>query len=157
GSSPGGFRLHASHRRERTGEEAGRRRPGRRGVPGRVVLYVGNLAPYQGIDRLLESFVIASREHEGLTLAIAGGQDGDIRAYRRKAERLGIGDRTHFLGRWPVTKLGALLRSADILVAPRIKGINTPQKVFPYLHSGIAVLVTGIPAHTMVLDSSVAY
>lgn len=151
------FTLHDISQLEPPAEEEGPSLRERLGVPGPVVLYVGNLEPYQGIDLLLESFVIASREHEGLTLAIAGGQDGDIRAYRRKAERLGIGDRTHFLGRWPVTKLGALLRSADILVAPRIKGINTPQKVFPYLHSGIAVLVTGIPAHTMVLDSSVAY
>lgn len=129
----------------------------RLGVAGPVILYVGNLEPYQGIDLLLESFVIASRDHAELTLAIAGGTDVDIRAYRRKAKRLGIEARTHFMGRWPVARLGALLRGADILVAPRIKGINTPQKVFPYLHSGNAVLVTGIPAHTMILDRTVAY
>src|SRR5690606_30082331 len=101
------FTLHDISQLEPPAEEEGPSLRERLGVPGPVVLYVGNLEPYQGIDLLLESFVIASREHEGLTLAIAGGQDGDIRAYRRKAERLGIGDRTHFLGRWPVTKLGA--------------------------------------------------
>jgi glycosyltransferase involved in cell wall biosynthesis len=37
-----------------------------------------------------------------------------------------------------------------------MKGINTPMKVFPYLHSGLPVLVTDLPTHTQILDDSVA-
>jgi glycosyltransferase involved in cell wall biosynthesis len=54
-----------------------------------------------------------------------------------------------------VARLGELLAQADILTAPRIKGLNTPMKIFPYLHSGRAVLVTDLPTHTQVLDATI--
>jgi glycosyltransferase involved in cell wall biosynthesis len=43
------------------------------------------------------------------------------------------------------------LAEADILVAPRIKGVNTPMKIFPYMHSGKAVLVTDLITHNQLL------
>ena len=52
-------------------------------------------------------------------------------------------------------QIGELLAEADILAAPRIRGSNTPMKIFPYLHSGRPVLVTAVPSHTQALDSSV--
>lgn len=42
----------------------------------------------------------------------------------------------HFFGPKPLKKLDHYLADADILVAPRIKGVNTPMKIFPYMHSG---------------------
>jgi hypothetical protein len=45
---------------------------------------------------------------------------------------------------------------ADILVSPRIKGSNTPMKIFSYLDSGRALLVTNLPTHTQVLSRDVA-
>ncbi len=49
-----------------------------------------------------------------------------------------------------------LLAEADVLVAPRVTGINTPQKIFPYLHSGRPVLVTDLPTHSQILTPEVA-
>ncbi len=46
---------------------------------------------------------------------------------------------------------------ADILVAPRIRGINTPMKVFPYLHSGKPVLLTDLYTHNQLLTNDEAY
>lgn len=121
-----------------------------------IMLYVGNLEAYQGVDLLLESFAIASRVTDGVDLAIIGGTPADIAAYRQMAEGFGIGDRTYFLGPRPLEELDENLAEADILVAPRIKGINTPMKVFPYLHSGRAVLVTDLPTHSQILTPEVA-
>jgi len=126
------------------------------GIAGEIVMYVGNLEPYQGVDLLLESAGIAMTAHSSFTLVIAGGDAQAIAAYTRKAERLGIAERTRFLGPWPADRLGALLAEADILTAPRIRGINTPMKVFPYLHSGKPLLATDLPTHTQILDQSVA-
>jgi len=126
------------------------------GIRGVIGLYVGNLEKYQGIDLLLESLPHALREAEQLQLVIAGGTDADIEKYRAKAVALGVDDHVHFIGRWPSSDLAQLLAEADFLVAPRIKGINTPMKVFPYLHSGRPVLVTDLPTHTQLLDESVA-
>ena len=41
-------------------------------------------------------------------------------------------------------------------MSPRIKGINTPLKIFSYLHSGKALLATDLPTHTQVLDNQAA-
>ncbi len=86
---------------------------------------------------------------------VAGGSASLGAQYRSKARALGIESRSHFIGPWPARKLGELLAEADILTAPRIRGINTPMKVFPYLHSGRPVLATALPTHTQILDETV--
>ena len=52
--------------------------------------------------------------------------------------------------------LGNYLRQADVLVSPRIRGVNTPMKLYSYLDSGVPVLATRLPTHTQVMDDSVA-
>ncbi len=126
------------------------------GLEGPLVMYVGNLEPYQGVDLLLESFARVRARSVEASLVIAGGVEADRQHYQRMAERLGIEDRTHLIGTWPLGELASLLTQADVLTAPRLRGINTPMKIFPYLHSGRAVLVTDLPTHSQVLDPSVA-
>ncbi len=121
-----------------------------------ILMYVGNLEPYQGVDLLVEGYKHALDAGADVELVIAGGTDVAIDAQKKQAESLGIADRVHFLGRWPAEKLDELLAEADILTAPRIRGINTPQKIFPYMHSGRPVLLTDLPTHTQLLDGSVA-
>jgi glycosyltransferase involved in cell wall biosynthesis len=128
----------------------------RLGIAGRILMYVGNLESYQGIDLLLESTALAAREVDDFSTVIAGGDPAAIEFYQRKAESLGIAGRTHFIGWWPSGRIGSLLAEADILAAPRIRGINTPMKVFPYLHSGKPVLATDLVSHNQILDDSVA-
>jgi glycosyltransferase involved in cell wall biosynthesis len=125
------------------------------GLSGTLGMYVGNLEPYQGLDLLLESLPLARRETD-VSLCVAGGAPADIERYRRKTEALGVGAHVRFIGPWPAKELGRLLATADFLVAPRIRGINTPMKIFPYLHSGRPVLVTDLPTHTQILDERVA-
>lgn len=127
----------------------------RLGLEGPVFMYVGNFEPYQGIDLLLKAFAIAISNGTRADLVLAGGSPQDIARYQNKADELRLSGASHFIGPWPVERLGDLLAAADVLVAPRIKGVNTPMKVFPYLHSGKAVLVTDLPTHTQSLDSTI--
>ncbi len=124
------------------------------GVEGLLMLYAGNLEAYQGIDLLLEGFALAAADAP-VDVAVVGGTSGEISAYRRRARELGVGERVHFLGPRPLGELGGLLAEADILTAPRIRGRNTPMKVFPYMHSGRPVLVTDLPVHTQILTPEV--
>jgi glycosyltransferase involved in cell wall biosynthesis len=126
------------------------------GIERPAILYVGNFQPYQGVDLLIDAFAAAVEQGAESDLVIAGGTQRGIDKYRKKAEALGVADRTHLIGHWPNDRLGELLTEASIIVSPRIRGINTPMKVFPYLHSGVPVLVTEIPTHTQILDSRVA-
>jgi glycosyltransferase involved in cell wall biosynthesis len=120
-------------------------------------MYVGNLERYQGIDLLLEGFQRALTRVPEAHLVIVGGMEEDIARYRRKALRLGIAGRVHFLGPRPIASLAGLLKRADVLVSPRLKGLNTPMKIYSYLDSGTAVLATRLRTHTQVLDDHTAY
>jgi glycosyltransferase involved in cell wall biosynthesis len=126
------------------------------GTQGPVIMYVGNLEKYQGIDLLLESFRLVTKRQEEGHLVIIGGKQADIDHYRQASEDLGLMGRIHFLGPRPVERLGAYLSQADILVSPRITGKNTPMKIYSYLDSGKALLATDIPSHTQVLTENVA-
>ncbi len=127
------------------------------GDGGPVALYVGNLETYQGIDLLLEGFRYTLSAVPKARLVIVGGRQGDIAHYGNRAAALGIGQAVHFLGPRPVALLADLLREADVLVSPRLKGLNTPMKIYSYLDSGSAVLATRLRTHTQVLDDRLAY
>jgi len=45
---------------------------------------------------------------------------------------------------------------ANILISPRIEGINTPMKIYSYLDSGVPVLATDLPTHTQVMNHKIA-
>ena len=121
-----------------------------------VVMYVGNLEPYQGVDLLMEGFAgIGSVDHP-TRLVVIGGTDTQIAAGRARAAELGIAERTHFLGPRPVSDLGCYLAAAAITTSPRTQGRNTPMKIYSYLDSGKPLLATRLPTHTQVLDDEIA-
>jgi glycosyltransferase involved in cell wall biosynthesis len=124
---------------------------------GLILLYCGNLEAYQGIDLLLESFQYVMNKTSDLDLVIIGGVSKHIEFYRNKAIALCIGDHVHFLGPIPIEKLDHYLADADILVAPRIKGVNTPMKIFPFMHSGKPVLLTNRYTHTQLVTKNEVY
>lgn len=121
-------------------------------LEGPVIMYIGNLEPYQGIDLLLESHREALRARPDANLVIIGGVDADIRRYRERAAELGISERVHLIGSRPVGRLGAFMSQADILVSPRTEGTNTPMKIYSYMDSGSAIVATDLPTHTQVLS-----
>lgn len=120
-----------------------------------VAMYIGNFEHYQGIDLLLDGFAKA-QANQPMRLVIIGGNDEDIAHYRTKAAAMGIGEVTHFLGPRPLTALRAYLQTADIVVSPRLKGINTPMKVYSYLDSGKPMLATALETHTQVIGDDIA-
>jgi glycosyltransferase involved in cell wall biosynthesis len=121
-----------------------------------IVLYVGNLESYQGIDLLIESFSIARSHGRDPHLVIVGGTPDSISHYQNKVRALACDKQISFLGPRPISILRDLLSAADIVVSPRIKGNNTPMKIYSYLHSGTALLATDLPTHRQVLDEEVA-
>lgn len=122
-----------------------------------LAMYVGNLEHYQGIDLLLQGFRHALARVPQAHLIIVGGLQDDIAHYRRRAAQLGLNSQVHFLGPRPIASLSVLLKRADVLVSPRLKGLNTPMKIYSYLDSGTAVLATRLRTHTQILDDHTAY
>jgi len=115
-----------------------------------LVLYVGNLEHYQGVDLMLDA--IAKLESPPMKFVAVGGNHEAVVAYRRRVAELGLGGQVAFIGARPLAQLGPLLEQADVLVSPRLHGQNTPMKLYSYLAAGKAVLATRIRAHTQVLS-----
>lgn len=126
------------------------------GHPGPIVMYVGNLESYQGIDLLVAGFQELHDRVPEAQLVVIGGRDRHIALYRAEAEQRGIGDQAHFLGPRPHAHLRDYLEQAAVLISPRSSGVNTPLKVYSYLDSGRPVAATRLPTHTQVLDDEIA-
>lgn len=125
-------------------------------LTGPVVMYVGNLEWYQGIDLLLDGMVRVRQRVPAAQLVIIGGDPVKIARYQRQADALELHDSVRFVGPWPLSDLGYCLEAADVLVSPRRQGGNTPMKIYSYLDSGKPVLATNLPTHTQVLTQDVA-
>ncbi len=86
----------------------------RLGLPARgpLLLFVGRLQPWKGLETALRAMPMLPNEH----LAIAGDGEERPRLTRLSAE-LGLTGRVHFLGALERRLLPGLYRSADLLVA----------------------------------------
>ncbi|MBN1237572.1 MAG: glycosyltransferase family 4 protein [Gammaproteobacteria bacterium] len=120
-------------------------------IRGPMLMYVGNLKTYQGIDLMLESVAKLPARYSHARLVVIGGNDASLEKYRGKAKELGVAEQVHFVGPRPVDALGDYLTQADLLLSPRITGTNTPMKIYSYLDSGVAVVATALLTHTQVM------
>jgi len=126
------------------------------GIAGPLFLYLGNLERYQGVDLLLDAFARLSPQRPDAHLVVIGGPETPRRRYTARAAALGLGARVHFPGPRPPQQMAALFTQADVLVSPRIKGRNTPMKLYSYLDAGRPVVATDIESHTQALEPDCA-
>jgi len=126
------------------------------GLSGKIVMYIGNLELYQGIDLLMQSFALVSKANKDASLVIIGGAEKDIEKYKQQSIQMGIKRQVHLLGPRPVGQIGEYMTQADILVSPRTQGLNTPMKIYSYLDSGVAVLATRLSTHTQVMNDEIS-
>jgi glycosyltransferase involved in cell wall biosynthesis len=117
-----------------------------------VVLYSGNLEPYQGVPLLLEAMAGVP----GARLLVVGGEPEERARLETRARELGILDRCRFAGKRPPEQLPAFLALSAVVVSPRIAGENTPFKLYTYLAAGRPLVATRIPTHTQLLDDALA-
>jgi len=114
-----------------------------------VVAFVGNLAPWQGMNILLESaFQILSNEMQNLKFLIVGeGIQKD--SLVRKVFDSGHTEKFIFTGMVEYEDIPILINIADICVAPFISRRNqttgvSPLKVFEYMACGKPVICSRI-------------
>lgn len=121
-----------------------------------IVMYIGNLEGYQGVDLLIRGFARALEGGRSARLVIIGGTEAHVAAHARLAQDLGVGNSVSLLGPRPVERIADYLGEATIVASPRTQGRNTPMKVYSYLDSGSPLIATRLPTHTQVLDDEIA-
>jgi glycosyltransferase involved in cell wall biosynthesis len=117
-----------------------------------VVLYAGNFEPYQGVETLVDAAALVGEAQ----FLFVGGEPNEIDALRSRAAG-GAAARFVFAGKRPPANMPAFMALADVLVSPRLRGTNTPFKVYTYLASGKPLVATRLPTHTQLLDDSLAF
>jgi glycosyltransferase involved in cell wall biosynthesis len=123
---------------------------------GPILLYTGNLEPYQGIDLLLHSIPAVAELYPNVRYLLVGGQPEQVEQMRRLVQRLGIREQVRFTGPRPLNEMPLYMALADILISPRNKGTNTPLKLYTYLRFGKPILATNIYSQTQVLSAEIA-
>jgi glycosyltransferase involved in cell wall biosynthesis len=126
------------------------------GIRGALALYVGNLQHYQGVEQVVRAMAQLP-EASDLTLVLIGGSPDEVSRIRSLVRKLHLEERVYLLGPRPLAQLTGFLEQADILVSPRLRGSNTPMKVYSYMNSGTSILATRIASHTQVLDDDCAF
>ena len=108
-----------------------------------VIAYIGNLAPWQGIDDLIEiSFRLLSK-NRNLKFLIVG--EGVLKPLLlKKVLNSGYDGNIVFTGMLNHEDIPFLINLADICVAPLRVGTGSPIKVFEYMACGKPVVTSRI-------------
>lgn len=121
-----------------------------------LATYVGSFAIYQGIELLFKSMPLALARFEKLRFIIIGGSDEEIAHWTVWLTERGCAGRVSFLGKRDPEVLPCYLAASDLLLSPRIAGVNTPLKLLDYLKVSRAIVATDHPANRLILDETTA-
>jgi glycosyltransferase involved in cell wall biosynthesis len=121
-----------------------------------IALYTGTFEAYQGVELLIQAAARLARTHPHVRVLVVGGEPAQVDAARASAENAGAAAVVRFTGQQPAREIPAFVQACDILVSPRIRGTNTPLKIYSYLRSGKPIVATDLLTHTQVLSSAVA-
>ena len=112
--------------------------PAERGIPpnGPTIIFTGNLAPYQGVDLMLEAFARLHARRADTRLMIV--TDSPFTPFEALARRLGVRAAVD-LRRAPFPEQPAILAAATVAVNPRVQCDGIPQKLLNYMAAGLPV------------------
>ncbi|MFT7507225.1 MAG: glycosyltransferase involved in cell wall biosynthesis [Acidimicrobiales bacterium] len=128
-------------------QEAITKHDARRGLglanTGKVVMYIGSLGDWKGVDTLAKAAV---NFDEDCTALVIGGTEKELSSWREKYPHV------VFLGPRPYDEIGVHQRAADILIVPNNPitkescEYTSPIKLFAHMASGIPLLVSNLPS-----------
>ncbi|NLB55091.1 MAG: glycosyltransferase family 4 protein [Lentisphaerae bacterium] len=121
-----------------------------------LVAYVGSFAVYQGVDLLFQAIELVVQADPKVKFVIVGGTKSEIALRLDCLKKNDHQDNVLFLGTVPPDELPAYLLASDILVSPRISGVNTPLKLLDYLKAGKPVVATDLPCNHLILNEETA-
>jgi glycosyltransferase involved in cell wall biosynthesis len=118
----------------------------------KLVLYTGSFVALQALDLLVGAIPKVVAAVANVMFLMVGGADAEIAELREQAERLGVSQYVLLERMQPQHAMHAYLGAADVLVSPRVQGINPPGKLLPYLASGRPVVATDTLVHNQLLS-----
>jgi len=111
------------------------------------VCFVGNLAPWQGVEYLIEAAPLILKKVPNTKFLIIG--DGMMKEKLVSlAEKTGISDKVIFTGAVPYEEVPKYINASDVCVAPKkpLKSGYSPLKLYEYMACGkpvVASIISG--------------
>ena len=121
-----------------------------------LIAYVGSFAVYQGIDLLFAAIPLVAAAEPRARFVIIGGSPEEIQSRKAALAAAGFPQAALFLGHIAPDQLPDTLAAADILLSPRLAGMNTPLKLLDYLKAGAAIVATDCEANRLILTPEIA-
>ncbi len=121
---------------------------GQTGWPGiplgrKVVIYLGLLAEYQGLDLLLQAAAILLKKRRDFHFLIMGYPR--VEHYRAMAARLGLGGHVTFTGRISYQEAPHYLALGDLAVAPKLSLTESNGKLLNYMAMALPTVAFDTP------------
>jgi glycosyltransferase involved in cell wall biosynthesis len=123
----------------------------------KIVVFLGLLKPYQGVDSLLEAIRILVHEmgYTGAHFLIMGFPDED--QYCAKARELGIAGYTTFPGKIDYKQRKRYYALGSLAVAPKLSPTEGDGKIYDYLAMGLPIVAYDRPASKEILGDLAFY
>jgi glycosyltransferase involved in cell wall biosynthesis len=117
-----------------------------------LITFVGSFAVYQGVDLLFSAIPEVVRLSDRARFIIIGGNTEEIAEQRLALQKGGVDANVTFLGKIAPDILPDYLAASDILLSPRVSGVNTPLKILDYLKAGRSIVATDLPSNKLLLN-----
>lgn len=104
----------------------------------RIVVYLGLLNEYQGVDLLVRSVPLVLDRTRDVHFLIMGFPD--VAKYQLMTEKLGLSEYVTFTGKIDYAEAPRYLCLGDVAVAPKISGTEANGKVYNYMACGLPVV-----------------
>jgi glycosyltransferase involved in cell wall biosynthesis len=121
-----------------------------------LALYTGTFEAYQGVDMLIDAAAMIAKRRPDARVLVVGGEPAQVDAAKACAAAAGAAAIMIFTGQQPAKEIPGFIQASDLLVSPRIRGTNTPLKIYSYLRSGKPIVATNLLTHTQVLTPEIS-
>ncbi len=119
-----------------------------------LVVFLGLLNSYQGIDTLLESAAMLKGQGSNVRFLVMGYPD---EFYRTKAAQMGLDGMMIFTGRVDYAEAALLLSAGDVAVSPKLSRSEANGKLFNYMACGLPTVVFDTEINREILGETGVY
>ncbi len=122
----------------------------------KIVVFLGLLNEYQGVDLLIKSIPHVIREVNNVHFLIMGYPN--VEKYQKIAEELNVLDHITFTGRIDYSEAPLYLNLGDIAVSPKITLSGEGNgKIYDYMACGLPTVVFDFPTNREILGGTGVY
>lgn len=108
-----------------------------------MLVYVGLLTQYQGVDFMLQALQKLSLKRDDFHLLLMGFPA--VEKYRQMARGLGVAERVTFTGKVPYEALARYLAVGNIAIAPKLSNTEGNGKILNYASMALPIVAFKTP------------